>query len=88
MFFPFIVATVPSQQTSIASSQQFIKSETEAKPKVQLQPDDESGEGNKAETNSDNATHEAEKSQQETSDLATQQVHAGSNVNVKFIRTM
>lgn len=84
MFFPFIVATVPSQQTSIASSQQVIKSETEAKPKVQLQPDDESGEGNKAETNSDNAAHEAEKSQQET----TQQVHAGSNVNVKFIRTM
>ena len=88
MFFPFIVATVPSQQTSIASSQQVIKSEAEAKPKVQLQPDDESGEGNRAETNSDNATHEAEKSQQETSDLATQQVHAGSNVNVKFIRTM
>ena len=88
MFFPFIVATVPSQQTSIASSQQVIKSETEAKPKVQLQPDDESGETNKAETNSDNATHEAEKSQQETSDLAMQQVHAGSNVNVKFIRTM
>ena len=78
MFFPFIVATVPSQQTSIASSQQVIKSETEAKPKVQqlLQPDDESGEANKAETKSDNATHEAKKSQQETSDLATQQVQA------------
>lgn len=69
----YLPLSVPSQQTSIASSQQVIKSETEAKPKVQLQPDDESGETNKAETNSDNAAHEAEKSQQETSDLATQQ---------------
>lgn len=75
-FFSFIVATVPSQQTSIASSQQVIKSQTEAKPKVQLQPGDKSREGNKAEANSDNATHEVEKSQQETSDLATQQVQA------------
>ncbi|XP_073248023.1 putative E3 ubiquitin-protein ligase UBR7 [Porites lutea] len=69
----YLPLSVPSQQTSIASSQQVIKSETEAKPKVQLQPGNKSGEGNKAETNSDNATHEAEKSQQETSDLATQQ---------------
>ena len=76
VFFSFIVATVPSQQTSVASSQQVIKSETEAKPKVELQPSEKSGEGNKAETNSDNASHEAEKSPQETSDLSTQQVQA------------